>query len=982
MLSLVRRAPGVGIVRLASAAAVTALQLVVGEHSFTDVASVGVLDAVAIGTIGVLTSVAGALRASGLARDELKIRLAQQSAVAGLGQLALTDVGDQELLDATVQTVRSELRTDLAGVLELMGEDDLVFRSASGWPKSALGVGIPRGLGSQGGYTLAAGCPVIMRDAARELRFEISPMFVEHAVRSGLSVSIGSNGGTYGILGAHTRGLREFSDDDVNFLSSVANVLASALRRRKAEDDAEKTHRVLEAVIEGTTDDVFVKDLEGRFVAVNARAANTLGLPKGELVGRRLDEVAPAELAEMMAETDRLIVARGTVETFEESFSVAGEDRVYLTTKGPYCAQDGRLLGTFGIAHDITARKAQEQALARSEERFRLAQEGARMGTWDVDLATGVTAWSAGLRMLLGVSDDAPAGLRGFLDVVHPEDGERVARIIRESRAAGKGFEIETRSVRPDGEVRWLLGRSSPVVGRDRDPVRMLGVAADITERKVVEEELVRSEETLRLAQAAAQLGAWDWDIVSDELRWTSGVYEIFGLDPTRYEPSHETMSEHIHEDDRAGFDDEVRRALASDSSYYEQPCRIVQPSGEIRWVINRGTIVRGDDGVAKRLIGITLDDTERKRVEARLRQAERLEAIGQLAGGVAHDFNNLLVAIRGYGELALGKLTREEHGVAHDIEAVLSAADSAAGLTKQLLAFGRRQVLTPTVLDLNEIVRDTTSLLQRLIGDNVELVLRLGSRPVIVKADRGQLEQVITNLAVNGGDAMPDGGVLTIQVTSTKGTGLIIVTDGGQGIDAVTAGRIFDPFFTTKGEKGTGLGLATVHGIVAQSGGQISVDSEPGHGASFTVRLPLSRDELERPDEAEAPRNDHGTETILVVEDDPSVRTVVATMLESRGYEIVGAADGEDAIGRFRDEDCTISLVVSDLMMGSLGGRETIERIRRLAPTTKVLYMSGYSDDSSTLTCELTPETGFIQKPFSGDELATRVRDLLDKPE
>ncbi|MDX6476782.1 MAG: hypothetical protein QOH95_2293, partial [Gaiellaceae bacterium] len=791
------------------------------------------LGSAAAGTAAVLHKALAPFRS----QAELELRLGQQQAVARLGQLALTDATRQELLDAACREVVAELHTDLAGVLELLPDRSaFVLRAAVGWrPQEQVGVQhIPAGPRSQGGYTLTSQRPVILRDAARETRFGLSPQMSEQGITSGLSTRIGSNCGVYGVLGAHTVRRRDFSEHDLTFVEAVAGLLASALGRRAAEAEAEKTHRVLEAVIEGTTDDVFVKDTDGRFIAINEKAAQTLGRPRDELIGHLLHEVVPQEVADMMAETDRLILEQGTVETFEEVVSAGGRTRVLLTTKGPYHAGDGTLLGTFGIARDITARKAQEEQLARSEERFRLAQEGARMGTWDVDLVTGVSTWSDGLRTIYDVGPDHQSGVAGLESLLHPDDRERVMRDATVAIENGTDYEFEYRIVRQDGEVRWLMARSTMLV-EGGTSVRQLGVVVDITERKLTEDDLLRSEETLRLAQVYARLGVWEWDIESDELTWSPTMYEMFGVDPTASKPTYDVMSANLHPDDLITVNLEVQRVFASSESFYEVLSRAVRPSGEIRWLISRGTVIRSDDGSPVRVLGVTLDETDRKRIavereqlEGRLRQAERLEALGQLAGGVAHDFNNLLLAIRGYGELALGRLEREEVGVQDEIDGILAAADRAAALTKQLLAFGRRQVLNPDVLDLNDVVRKTSGLLQRLIGDNVELVTTFADQPVIVRADRGQLEQVITNLAVNARDAMPGGGALTICVTTAEvgrrhGAGprhaLLSVADEGSGIDAATAALIFEPFFTTKGEEGTGLGLATVYGIVAQSG-------------------------------------------------------------------------------------------------------------------------------------------------------------------
>jgi PAS domain S-box-containing protein len=936
--------------------------------------------------------VLGSLRASVASRDELRSRLGQQQEVARLGQLALTDVPGQELLDEACLTVAAELGTELAGVLELLPDRSaFVFRAGVGWPADHVGPQFsPNDARSHAGYTLTSSRPVIMRDAARESRFELSAEMAAQGVTSGLTAIIGWDERTYGVLGAHTSKRRDFSSHDVTFVEAVAHVLALALRRRAAEEEAEQTYRVLEAVIEGTTDHVFVKDLDGRFLAVNAKAAERVGLSRKELIGRTLHEVMPRDVADALAETDRLVLERGML-TVEETVALHGETRVVLTTKGPYRARDGTLLGTFGIAHDITDRKAQERELAQSEERFRLAQEGARVGTWDVDLLTGSTTWSDGLRTLYGVGLDYPADFEHFALLLHPDDRERIRRRGLEAYADGVDFEVECRIVRPDGELCWTLNRSMFHRDEQGAMIRVLAVVLDITKRKLADEDLVRSEELLRLAQEAGRLGAWDWNITTDEISWTPRLFEIAGLDPLTYHPVM-PANDHIHPDDRNAMNAEASRVLAAGESYYESSGRIVWPSGEIRSVLNRGTVIRSADGAPTRMVGITLDETERKAIdleraqlEAQLRQAEKLEALGQLAGGVAHDFNNLLLAIRGYGELALGRLERDEDGVSEDISEVLMAAARAADLTKQLLAFGRRQVLDPKVLDLNDVVRATDGLLQRVIGDNVELMTTLAKHPVVVKADRGQLERVITNLAVNARDAMPGGGVLRIEISTVgfeaghDGFALLRVVDEGAGMDAATASRIFEPFFTTKGDTGTGLGLPTVHGIVAQSGGKVVVDTALGSGSTFSVYLPLCAEELSSSRTPRAVANGEGSETILVVEDDSTVRSIVSTMLSGRGYEILEAAGGEEAILRFHAREQSIPLVICDLIMRRLDGRQTVDGIRGIEPATKVLYMSGYTDDAIIRSGGLGPGTGFIQKPFSGEELATRVRELLD---
>jgi PAS domain S-box-containing protein len=967
----------------------------VGERSWLDIAVLSVLAAVAVGAFAALRAVTRSLSASVGSRAELQIRLGQQEAVTRLSQLALTDVSRQELLDEACAVVAAELQTELAGVLELLADrSTFLVRAGVGWPPELVGVQcVPAGPHSQGGFTMASSRPVIMGDAEREDRFELSAQMVAQGIVSGLTSTIGSNGGAYGVLGAHSYGRREFSDHDATFLEAVASVLASALRRRRAEEEADQTHRVLEAVIEGTTDDVFVKDLSGRFIALNARAAGTIGLPREELIGRTLHELLPDRVADAMVATDLLILERGSAETFEETVTIGDAAHVFLTTKGPYRSQDGTLLGTFGIARDITARRAQEQELAQSEESLRLAQEGARMGTWDVDLLTGFTTWSEGLRTLFGVGPNYPAGFEHFAPLLHADDREQVTQGVTDAYNRGIDFELECRIVQPDGELRWLLARSSSLRSDDGTLARVLGVAADITERKVMEQELRSANDyadrLIETSNAIVLVLDSDANIVT----FNRAAEEITGY--TRDEVEGRSWDMMLPRDlYQAPWDEHARLVATGEPRKYENP--ILTKAGEERVILWQNSQLHGQDDAVVGTVSFGIDVTEQKRarsertlLENRLRQAEKLEALGQLAGGVAHDFNNLLVAIHGYGELALARLERGEEGVADDVQEVLKAADRAAGLTKQLLAFGRRQVLNPEVLDLNDVVRKTDALLQRLIGDNVELVTRLAEQPVLVKADRGQLEQVITNLVVNGRDAMPGGGVVTIGVaTGDLDSGgddgsrhaLLSVTDEGTGIDAVTTSHIFEPFFTTKGDRGTGLGLATVHGIVSQSGGQLVLDTEPGRGSTFGVYLPLCAARPTSSQTLAATASCGGTETILLVEDDPTVRSLVSKLLAARGYAILGVADGEEAIERFGATKRPIHLIISDLMMPGLDGRETVERIRSIEPATKALYMSGYTNDAIIQNgAELQPGTSFIQKPFSGDQLASSVRGLLD---
>jgi CheY-like chemotaxis protein len=369
------------------------------------------------------------------------------------------------------------------------------------------------------------------------------------------------------------------------------------------------------------------------------------------------------------------------------------------------------------------------------------------------------------------------------------------------------------------------------------------------------------------------------------------------------------------------------------------------------------------------------------------------MEAIGRLAGGVAHDFNNLLAAIMGHGELLLRRLdpTHPQHRHA---EAIQKAAARGALLTRQLLAFSRKEVLAPTVLDLHLVVAEMEEMLRRLIGEHIELVIVLGDGPDHVRADRGQLEQVIMNLAVNARDAMAEGGVLRVEVAASDLAGRIAdgvarsgpfvtvaVSDTGCGMDAATAARIFEPFFTTKEQgKGTGLGLSTVYGIVEQSGGFIEVDSVPGRGTTFTVYLPRLEERTRIPGtEAATPASMTGTETVLLVEDEAGVRAVAREALEGHGYRVLEARHGAEALEVARGHPGPIDLLVTDIVMPLMGGRELAQQLRAARPAVRVLFMSGYTDDVVVRRGVSDLTSAFLQKPFAMSAFARKVRETLD---
>jgi PAS domain S-box-containing protein len=520
-----------------------------------------------------------------------------------------------------------------------------------------------------------------------------------------------------------------------------------------------------------------------------------------------------------------------------------------------------------------------------------------------------------------------------------------------------------------------------------------LGELKDRLEEQVAERtaELRASEARLAEAQEVAHIGSWDWDPEAGRLVWSEELYRIYGVAPGSFQPSYETFLAMMHDDDRPNVIETVNRALA-DGEPFEFEFRLLRADGVTRVGLSRGRLIRSE-GQRVRLVGIAKDITDRKLLDTRVRQAQKLEALGLLAGGIAHDFNNLLTAICGYTDLMLAAAD-EENALRDDLLEVKKAGDRAATLTRRLLAFSRTQSLQPRKIDVNGVVAGLEHLLHRTIGEQIELTLSLDPQLRLVRVDPDQLEQVILNMAFNARDAMPSGGTLRfvtamVEVDAawaqahppmTPGPYVrLSVADTGVGMSPEVQARVFEPFFTTKPPgQGTGFGLATVYGIVKQSGGFVWVSSTPGKGSVFEIYFPSLEIRAEEVGDGrrEIPAAGSG-ETILIVEDDGAVRGLARDVLFQAGYAVLDARDGEEALALTTRHLPSVDLLVTDLIMPGLTGRELALQLRTRFPRVRVLYTSGYTR-AAALTTGVDPRAPFLPKPFLPGTLLSKVREAL----
>jgi two-component system, cell cycle sensor histidine kinase and response regulator CckA len=635
---------------------------------------------------------------------------------------------------------------------------------------------------------------------------------------------------------------------------------------------------------------------------------------------------------------------------------------------------------------------------SHAEERFRTPLDQVEnYAIVLLDIRGRPTSWNAGIRRVLGY-EKAEFLQAAAADLYPVDDRESGAPAADLAEAARLGqFTSDRWLLRKDGSRFW--GSVSTTSVHDGEG-RLLGFARrlrDLSENKAVEEQLRRKQEALELALEAAGLGTWEHDLSTGVDSMDARARALFGISAD--EPvTKARLLEAIHPDDRERTREHWGRAV-DERARYSAECRVVWPDGSVHWIMAVGRCVT--DPMTEQplqLAGVVLDLTERRRTEEQLQEGLRLEAVGRLAGGIAHDLNNMLAAILGFSDL-LGRSFEPDDLRASDVEQISRAATRSADLTRQLLTFARRDLIQPRALDINAVIQHAQALLPTILGENVELDLQLAPDLGVVYADPRQIEHMVMNLVLNARDAMPQGGRVTIETRAVQlgpGAGtwrseeeralsgrftMLSVADTGHGMDAATLQRIWEPFFTTKPPgRGTGLGLASVYGAAKQSGGFVWADSEPGRGTTVQVYWPEIRAAAEAPAEtAPPPPLEGGSETLLLVEDEDLVRALADRVLRSFGYTCYQAQNADEALRLLDDQETRVDLLIADVVMPGMSGRELGDRLARLRPGIPVLYTSGFTGEDVIRRGMLEEGRPFLQKPFTPHELARAVREALD---
>lgn len=745
-------------------------------------------------------------------------------------------------------------------------------------------------------------------------------------------------------------------------------------------------------------------DRAGNIVSSNENARETFGYGEKEFLRLRIQDIDPLIPEGSWPKYIEEVPPGGALKFTRRLRRKDGTDFPALVISHRPASGDGTAI--VGFIHDITADVRTEEALRESGRLLKRSQEAARLGSYKLDLASGMWTGSAVLEDIFGIDCTVPKSLDDWVTLTAPEQKEGLlSEHERFVRGEQSRFDREYRILRrSDGRERWVHDVSELEFDGRGKPVRMIGMIRDVTERKRAEEALRASERLLKRSQEVARLGSYVVDMGSGTWSSSTVLDDIAGVGPD-YPKDIDGWADLIAPDHREEMLRVSRLLAAGECGRFDREYRILRRSdGQERWIHDVGELERDEKGAPVRMIGMIRDVTERKRaekereaLEEQLRQAHKMESVGRLAGGVAHDFNNMLTVILGYTEILRGRIAAGD-----PLQQFLAEIEKAAGhsrdVTGQLLAFSRKQIIAPRAVNLNDLLAEMEKTILRLIGEDIRLVVLPEEGLWDVRFDSSQLNQILVNLALNARDAMPEGGRLTIVTRngrfgekeefpdgSVRAPGdyvLLEVTDTGAGMDKETLSHVFEPFFTTKQlGQGTGLGLSTIYGIVRQNEACIGVRSEPGRGTAFRICIPRLEAHMfptaAAGDVAEGPEEEKSG-TILLVEDETGVRGVAARMLEESGYSVVAAGTPDEAVSLLSDTDRPFDLLLTDVAMPGMNGRLLSRKAESARPGIGVLFMSGYSKELFIKSGLLEEGVHFLYKPFSRDALVRAVRGAI----
>ena len=765
---------------------------------------------------------------------------------------------------------------------------------------------------------------------------------------------------------------------------------------KKANEQLAEHQEILSLFMQHSPIYTYIKDVtatQSRVLLASENFREMIGIPGSQMTNKTMEELFPPEFAAKITADDWAVVREGKVLKLDEELN----GKSYITIKFPILREGRTLLA--GSTIDVTERRQTENALKQRESYLSAIIENQPGLVWLKDADSRFLAVNEALAASCGQGSPEHMVGKTDLDIFPPEFAERYQADDRRSMQSASAVIVEE-PILIHGQPRWFETFKKPVVDEKGHIIGTTGYSRDITERKQAADELKKSEALFRSITENA------FDLIS--LLDMEGRYVYcnpaypFNLGYKMEELLGRSAIAIVHPDDRLGIQQAFEKALHSQIDHHAFELRLLHKNGSIKWVNHRASLLYNTDHVPMQILimgtDITahkLEEDQKEKLESQLLQAQKMESIGRLAGGVAHDFNNMLGVILGHAELALEN-TPAHQPIHADLQEIRKAAERSAGLTKQLLAFARKQTAVPQVLNLNETIDGMLMMIRRLIGEQVNLTWQPSSDLGPVKIDPSQIDQILVNLCVNARDAINGSGQIRIETCNqlfdeascARHAGMrpgkyvrLSVKDTGCGMDAETLAQIFEPFFTTKGVgKGTGLGLATVYGIVKQNQGIIEVDSSVGQGTTFHVYLPQHGIQTQPLSElSEDSSQKSSTETILLVEDEPAILTMTKNMLQRQGYRVLAAGSSNDAIQLARDHAGKIDLLVTDVVMPEMNGRDLARTLISLYPNLKRLFMSGHTSEVLAHHGMLDENVHFIQKPFTRKALIDKILDALE---